>query len=441
MYILLLCNGIAAGWVLAFRETLQSRTNPLHSLPYISREWFPWSNSILYVGGLAGLFVWNNVTDKGGRKATGSLAGLTQVVGWIGITFGDSSVQLLVGRFIVGVGACGVIINSLLYINETASAGRRASLLSLSVGILGFGYFLAYPLAAIFPYNTVNVICTLITIIYMLMYRNLPETPMYYLLKGNAERAKWSMLWYRGSEAVSAKEVLDLQSHLNLKNPATYKELLGGSGYAKSTVIAIVLLSGLQLCGISFVLFYSDFVFFPLKAKVSNFVTMSFLGTVHLIVCSCFVFVINKVEKKKFLLISYTGVFILFLIMFGVLILERVSDLLLSPVLSVSLVCFVLFYNIGIGPIPLVMVSEMFPPHLLNNVLSISMVFLVLIGYGFNQILLRTSASVNHYNVCLTFVISNLAIVLFILKFISSAKYDIKKVYYQSNTSAIIVSL
>lgn len=368
--------------------------------------------------------MWNRTADAFGRKINGYLIGSTQVIGWILTIYASTPVHLIVARFILGTGGCGAIINSQLYINETAYTERKGPLSSLILLSMNAGFFIVFLLGYFLPYDALNVSCLLISIAFFVFFVWLPESPLYLLTKKDLIGAKKSMLWFRSDEAEAEAEISDFQRllmHPDCKK-ASYRELVSAK-YIKRTTIAVTLLIAQQLSGIGIILAYTEEIFKLSQTPIPSNLSMLIIGCTQCATSLVSGIFINHVGRKVLLLASYVGAFFSFMILYAFMMTKTEHDSLVFNFLpTFGMFCFILSFNIGIGPVPFVMYPEMFAANILNHASCVCSLGLMLSAFCCTKIFPYLVGTLGTAGVFLVFALANLFLALFVLRFVSETK-------------------
>lgn len=408
------------------QNTLTSPNNPVSS-EALSDDTFSWASSLLYLGGFIGCFIWNDLADRFGRKVTGCITGATQVFGWLGIILTQNSTQLCLARFLMGIGGSGIIINSALYINETARSDLASQLSCLIMICMNAGILLVNLFGHSFTYTTLNYICFLVAFSFMIFILWLPETPLYLLVKGRTSEAKNVLLWYRGGvESVAVLELASLrqssQAMLDRKT-VPYSEVVSSKETAMATTVIVVLLTGQQLSGLPVVLAYTDNVLRIAGTSLDPFKSILIVYSLLVVASASSGSLINYVNKKYLLFFSYLGAFFAFML-FSLYYLDTKSGILsdFKWLPTASLVIYIICYSIGLGPVPYAMCPSMFSPHILNNVMSIAMMSSILTAFGTVKIFPNLKNSLGDSGTFFILAMNNLLLSLFVFIFVSKQK-------------------
>lgn len=391
---------------------------------------FSWVASVLYIGGLIGIFIWNKTADKFGRKINGYLLSLTQILGWLGIILASNPTHLIIARFIMGLGGCGIISNCQLYISETTDNDMKGPLCALILISMNVGIVLVYLMGWLLSYSVLNLTSLFFPIIFLVLYFWLPETPLFLSSNGRHKEAEMAMKWYGLEEVGSEHELPDTQGH------AKFKELFANAKITRITCIAMFLLIGQQMSGIGAIVSYSVHILSgtSLPANLSAIV----VGFIQVIISCISGLVVKSSPRKPLLVYSYFGAFLSYLLICLYFILRNYNDsFILKCLPTLGVLCYIVVYNLGIGPLPFVILPEIFPARLLNHGISLSLVVLVISAFSVTKIFPALKMILGEFGVFLLFSCLNLIFGLLVLKFIWETKQRSKS---EKKASALVIN-
>lgn len=370
-----------------------------------------------------GIFIWNKIADTFGRKINGYLLCCTQIIGWIGIIFASSSTHLIIARFIIGLGGCGIISNSQLYVSETTDDDIKGPLCSLILVCMNGGIVLVFIMGTYLSYETLNIVCLCFSLVFLVLYYWLPETPLFLTMNDRLSEAKQSMNWF-GLEKMTT-------GHHGEENTsqASYTELFSTREMARITFVGMFLLIGQQMSGIGAILAYSESIFQLTGTTVPTHVSTIFVGLIQLFVSAISGVVVKSNPRKPLLLFSYVGAFLSYVLIVAYFYLQGYNDsFILKCLPTAGVLCFIVMYNLGIGPLPFVIFPEMFPARVLNHGISLSLVVLVITAFTITKVFPVLSAIFGQCGIFLLFSCFNLFFALFVLKFVRETKESSDKV-------------
>lgn len=341
-----------------------------------------WAVSSAIVGCIFGVAIAGILADKIGRKRALIITAFLFAISAIGCAIADNFTQLVVARIVGGVGVGAASMLSPLYISEIAPAHKRGTLVSLYqlAIVLGinivflFNYVLAgsnteqwnidfgwrYMLGS----ETVPAMLFLIALFFV------PESPRWLAKKGRDIEALDIL------EKINSKEVakgvhLEIRKALG-QEKGSIKELFA-PGIRTAMVIGIILALFSQITGINAIMYYAPEILkgagFAVDSALMQTVIIGVINTVFTFVAIKY---IDKVGRRVLLLWGISGmVFCLFVI--GML---YQFDLTSGPWLLIFILGFVGCFATSLGPIPWVIISEIFPTKTRGIAMSISIMVL-----------------------------------------------------------------
>lgn len=382
-----LCIGMMLGWTSPVQPLLMSETPPVGDTP-LTQTQISWVGSMNFIGGATGTLFWGKISDALGRKMAGCLIAFPFTLGWILMLIGKDFVWIVVARFVIGVGCSGAVINTPLYVAEVSEDKRRGALGSCFMMFLNLGVVISYIIGSITTYHTFTSICLAIPIIYLSLFFWLPESPVSAFVRGKKTVAETSLLWYRGDDSVTmAKEISRLQARADSikNNRVSFLSLFSSRGTIKALIIGIGFSFGQQFCGILAILTYTVMLFKEAGTELSPFTCAIIVGLLQL--CSSFVSsqLVDKAGRKVLLITSYTVMSLSLLVLglyFDVKTFERydLTEWNTIPIWAMSI--HVIFYSIGAGPVPFVVISETFRPEIRGIAVAIVMFFSTTLSFA-----------------------------------------------------------
>lgn len=391
----------------------------------INQKGFAVSSAIF--GCILGVAVSGNLADKVGRKNSLLLTALLFLISAIASAIAYSYIFFVVARIIGGIGVGAASMLSPLYISEISPANKRGTLVTLYqlAIVLGINivFFFNYKVA---QYSTEawnvdfgwrymvgsEVVPAMLFFIALLI---VPESPRWLLKKGREEEAL-NVLTKVNAEEQAKKVLQDIDLALK-KEKGTFKELFE-PGLRMAMLIGIILALFSQITGINAIMYYA-----PEILKSAGFgVDSALMQTVIIgVVNTIFTFVaikyIDDLGRRTLLLWGASG---MVLCLFGIGLLYRLAftD---GPWLLILILGFVGCFAMSLGPIPWVIISEIFPTKMRGTAMSLAIVVLwvgVVIISQFTPVLLKMGESITFW----IFMINAILFLIFTVRFIPETK-------------------
>ena len=333
--------------------------------------------SAFAIGGPLGASLGGTLADRRGRRGALLIDFWTFVVGGLLQTVAPDMLTIIVSRFIIGVASgCSTVLVP-IYLNEMSPASLRGALGSLTqfgvvMGVL-LSDVLAFAFATLTLWRVLFFVTALTAGIQLLMSPFLLESPRFLLLRDRkSSKARQIIKSLRGLETDEEVEE-EVNTFMNEGGDEKEEEsmmALLGEMWSKPRIRllligSLVLNASQQLCGSNAVFYYSTIFF---QGVISNpLVGTTILGAVNVAATGVAVLIMDRTGRKTLVLwsagvMSISCIFIV-LALLGVL---------HSSVSLIALIVYVIFFEIGLGPVPWLIVGEMFETRYVASAMSIS---------------------------------------------------------------------
>ncbi|CAL5029240.1 unnamed protein product [Urochloa decumbens] len=330
---------------------------------------------------LLGCLAGGRTSDAIGRKRTIGLAAAVFQAGAAIMTFAPSFATLMAGRLLAGVGIGFAVMVAPIYISEISPAMSRGSFASFpeifgSLGIL-LGYvsnlaFAGLPDGVNWRVMLGAGVLPSVSIVFVIMV--IPESPRWLVMQGRAADARAVLLRVTDSEEEAMARLVEIEqaaaARVANSGEAAWRELL-----RPSPVIRRMLVAGLgvqflqQITGIDALVYYSPTIFrnAGMAAEtqlLAATVAVGFCKTAFIVVA---IVLVDRVGRKPLLYASTAGITACLSVLAASLALLERGALPAGAAagLAVAAVCgFMTFFSVGIGPVNMVLSSEIFPLRL-----------------------------------------------------------------------------
>lgn len=335
----------------------------------IDAEQWSWVGSMITLGAalicaLAGLII-----NAFGRKRSMILMVVPFLVGWALVIWATGIEMLLVGRFLLGASGGAYFVMSPMYIGEIAQKDIRGALGTYFQLMVTMGILLVYALGYGLSVFTFSLICAVIPIVFAAIFVFMPETPLFWVSKNRTEDAVKSLQRLRGSEYDYSGELTELQDdeeRRRLEHSSVW-QALRRPATMRAISISVGLMFFLQLSGINIVIFYTSSIFKSANTGIEPELATILVGVMQVLATFAASMVVDRLGRRVLLLISIS-VMALCKIMLGVYFLlkdedeAKVASIGFLPVLALCL--YIVVFSLGFGPIPWLMVGELFAPDI-----------------------------------------------------------------------------
>lgn len=351
---------------------------------------FEWSVAVatLAFGGPIGAAVGGSISEKYGRRFALLLNSLVFLVGGIVQALAPSLEYLTLARFLVGLasGICTVLAP--IYLGELAPPHLRGMLGTVNQFAMVIGSFAAYLLS--FPYESSWRILFSVTIWFaVLQLCIIPfvvESPRW-LLQQNAEDqlGKVILRKLRGNDVLEEDIDRELASYsfatsafspMSTKGQSLLMQMLKQPSTRYLFFCCVGLHVMQQSCGVSAVFYYSTSLFDGIIAN--PLVGTAFVGAVNVLFTYIALFLMDRYQRRTLLLYSIGGMFFSCLL----LVLSQAGVVGGNYLAVLSVNVFVAFYEIGTGPIPWLIIAELFEAKYVTLTMTICSQLNWLINFG-----------------------------------------------------------
>ncbi|XP_054855829.1 solute carrier family 2, facilitated glucose transporter member 3-like isoform X1 [Eublepharis macularius] len=352
-----------------FNETWIERTGEPISKNLLTSLW-SLSVAIFSVGGMIGSFSVGLFVNRFGRRNSMLLVNILAIIG--GTLMGFSKLakaveMLIVGRFIIGL-FCGLCTGFVpMYISEVSPTALRGAFgtmnqLGVVVGILVaqvFGLEVIMGTKMLWPLLLGFTI--ILAILQCAALPFCPESPRFLLInKKEEEKAQAVLQKLRGTQDVSSdiQEMKEESAKMSQEKKVTIPELFRSPSYRQAIIIAIALQLSQQLSGINAVFYYSTGIFKDAGVQQPVYATIG-AGVVNTVFTVVSLFLVERAGRRTLHLVGLGGMAVCAVFMTIALVLQKTVAW-MSYISIISILAFVALFEIGPGPIPWFIVSELF---------------------------------------------------------------------------------
>ncbi|XP_056641901.1 facilitated trehalose transporter Tret1-like [Diorhabda sublineata] len=382
--------GTAITWASPEIEKLKSSTMA------VSDGQGSWVNSLFLLGASFGPFLFGYLADKIGRKKTLVSMGCPMAMGFVVMALVKVVQVFYAARFVIGLAVGGLFTVMPMYIGEIADSSNRGTLSGILNILLCMGMLFSYCVGPYVDILTFNLILGVIPAIFMPLFSLFSvESPRYLIGKNEIDEAKKNLRWLKGNDDDVNTEIAAIEKAISEEGNGGIGDLFKSSGNVRALIIASGLIFFQQFSGINAVLSNAQNIFKQAKTPVDASVCSMLVGAVQLISSGLSMVLIDRLGRKLLLLGSGLGV-VLSEVPLGVYSVLRDRDIdvgSISFLPIVSLVVFILTYNVGLGSLPWTVMGELYPSNIKSIGSSVTASFCWMLGflivYFFNSLIER----------------------------------------------------
>ncbi|VEN48439.1 unnamed protein product [Callosobruchus maculatus] len=340
-----------------------------------------WVASLYCLGAAIGPIFAGRLADKLGRKRTLIIVSFPMIVSLLILAFAQNIKIYYVTRLVMGITA-GSAFNVLpMYLAEVSEVHNRGTTGCLMTVFVVLGALMSFVIGPLLSVKVFTFACCIPVILFVIFFGLfIPESPVFLVTNGKLDKAEDALIQLRSKSHVQIKEELaEIEQSLtrHMAKQGNISILLKGKGLRKALIISISLLLTQQLAGINAVMAFLNSIFEAAGSGVSTYTSTVTIGAIQVIATFIAATAVEKLGRKILLLASTTGssasIFILGLYFY--LKNSRFYDVTnLSWLPLVSLLVYIVSFNLGLSCIPWTITQEIFPSNLQSIASSIASV-------------------------------------------------------------------
>ena len=325
--------------------------------------------SSVSLGAVIGALINGILADKLGRKKILLITALIFMFGSVFCAVSQNPLELIISRMLVGVAVGVVSFACPLYISEFSPKEKRGTLVSF--------YQLAITLGILFSY-IVNYFCANLSSNWrtMLFFGAIPALILFIGMIFLKDTPRWLILKNRHQEA---KKILERTSHNPEEEIKEIEKTLvqNNSKITKKLFMPFVIGIGIMfvqiMTGINAIIYYAPTIFkhvgFSTNKEVLFFTI--FIGLINFLMTFVAIALVDKLGRKPLLYIGLGGMTVSLCVL-------SLSYCLNYPFVKYLAVIFcatyIVFFSMSLGPIGLLLISEVFPLEFRARAMSIAIV-------------------------------------------------------------------
>ncbi|CAN1765686.1 Sugar transporter ERD6-like 7 [Linum perenne] len=267
------------------------------------------------------------------------------VLGWLAIYFAQGAVALDIGRLATGYGMGVFSYVVPVFISEMAPKNLRGALATLNQVMIGGGVSGSFILGTFITWRSLALTGLVPCAVLIFGLTLIPESPRWLAKTGHEKEFEVALQKLRGKDSNISREAAEIQEYIETLDRLPQATLLDlfHDRYLRSVIIGVGLMVVQQFGGINGVCFYASNIL--KSAGVSSSFGIIIYAVVQLVVTLLITQVVDRAGRKPLLLVSASGLV--------------VACLLIS--LSFYLRLYIGSFSAGMGAVPWVIMSEIFP--------------------------------------------------------------------------------
>ncbi|XP_045483823.1 facilitated trehalose transporter Tret1-like [Harmonia axyridis] len=359
------------GWSSPMMEKLKELDdNPLERK--ITSSESSWLSSLAILGSSVGCITVSMLGNKFGRKTVLISGGVAVLISYLTMTWTKTVYQLLIGRLFTGFGV-GVIFSTLpIYFGEMAEAKNRGIISTSIVIFMNGGMIYSSIAGAYFSYLWFHLTLVAFSAIYtILLFIYGTETP-YYMIRSDRSKAERILMKLRGYGQYD--ETLDqMEESLHTASKVSFMEILNSKSTIKTLIIGIGGITFAQLTGTSIMVAYTQTILKDAGVSIAPEDGPIILSIIQFVTSIIVCVVADKFPRKFLLAISHAGISFSQIPLGVYFNLKNSNYEGIEKISWLPLICMIIYavmYCIGVGPILMTFLGELFAPKVKNAVVS-----------------------------------------------------------------------
>uniref|UniRef100_U5EUX1 Facilitated trehalose transporter Tret1 n=1 Tax=Corethrella appendiculata TaxID=1370023 RepID=U5EUX1_9DIPT len=368
---------VSGGTVLAWTSPVLPQMHENATLPLTSDEG-SWVGSCLAIGAFAGALPAGILAEKIGRKWTTMSLALPFIVSWLLIIFANGAGMLYAGRLFSGIATGATCVVAPMYISEIAETSVRGALGAFFQLFLTVGILFVYVVGAYTHWQHLSIVCVIFPVLLIIAMVFIPESPTYLVKQGQRVKAGISLKWFWGQNCDTQTQLQAIQTDIDaVSGETSIKDLVTNATNRSALIISLLLMFFQQFSGINAVIFYTVPIFQSAGSTMDPSVCAIVVGVVQVVMTVASSLLIDRAGRRILLIGSALSMGICLItlgIYFHLKIKEHdVSNIGWLPLASV--VIFIVAFSLGFGPIPWMMMGELFAPDIKGLASAIAVMF------------------------------------------------------------------
>lgn len=383
--ILVACAAGMAGLLYGFdTAVISGAIGYLEEIYQLSPAMKGWVISCVMIGGVTGVATSGYFSDRYGRRKILMVSAIFFIISAAGSAFATGVTMLVYARILGGLGIGFASALSVTYISECAPPdirGRLGSLYQLFT-VLGISatFYINYAVANSGSYEWgleagwrwMLGYGILPGVIFLALLFFILESPRYMVQKGDDEDAFKTLKRINGEE-VARKELAEIKRSIRVDQSSSMKELFK-PGMRKAMGVGIFLALFNQVIGMNAVTYYGPEIFRTIGfGNNTEFLATTVIGIVQVIFTIVALVLIDRLGRKKLMAIGSSLMAVFMLAIGSIYYFQPANS---GILLLIAIASFTASFCISMGPIPWIMIPEIFPNHLRAKAVGVATIFL-----------------------------------------------------------------
>ncbi|XP_049863273.1 facilitated trehalose transporter Tret1-2 homolog [Schistocerca gregaria] len=339
-------------------QDVNATSAPFH----VTQDEGSWIGSLLAVGSMVGSLPAGRVSQVVGRRPALLGLALPLAASWVVILAAGGAAALYCARLLAGLAVGGISAVAPVYVAEIAHSSVRGTLGSFFQLMITIGVLYTYCVGAAAPYHGLAGACLAPVVVFCVAFFFMPETPSHLLSKGRRRDAVRALLRLRGAQYDYRDEIALLQAEVDesSRRKASVRDVLRNPAARRGLLLSLGLMAIQQLSGINAVVFYTSTIFKEAGSSLSPSAAAIVVGVVMAAATLASSLLMDRLGRRALLLLS-TTVMAAALAVLGLHIHLALQGIGWLPLVCVCV--YIVVFSLGMGPVPWLMMGELFNPE------------------------------------------------------------------------------
>ncbi|CAL4102872.1 unnamed protein product, partial [Meganyctiphanes norvegica] len=224
---------------------------------------YSWVSSIPNLAAAISSVVAGAAINRLGRRTSMRLLVLPFVLGWLLVGLADRFSLLLLGRILQGFCVGGVFVAAPTLIGEVTSPHIRGICGASTPLLAASGMLYVYAIGVLISWRWLALASLPFTILFGIGTLIFRESPVFLLGKRRDKEALEALRWYRGSMYDCDKEIVNIKNNVQFNQSTKSSSLqeLKQPWNRRALIVSLGLMAGQQLCGVNAILFNANSIF------------------------------------------------------------------------------------------------------------------------------------------------------------------------------------
>ncbi|CAG9859789.1 unnamed protein product [Phyllotreta striolata] len=307
--------------------------------------------------------IFSVLSDKIGRKKTFLLIAYPQIISWLLAAFAKDAMGFYVSRFFAGIanGCFFAVFPS--YVGEISNPTIRGTWGNVVSTSMYCGELVINIVGSYCGVRETSFIFLPLPILFLILFWMMPESPYWFLMKGEESKAKESLRFFTRKENIDEDYFkLKLDVDRQMSETGRWVDLVRIQSNRKALLAGAFLRLTQQTSGMGIFLVYNQFIFeksgSSLSREICSIIYSSLYVILNIIVV---VFIVNRFSRRILYFISLAGAAVMLYVLATYFYLDDHTKLTSFGWVPITgTVIYQVFMGTGLCVIPTLMMSELY---------------------------------------------------------------------------------